>query len=624
MPSNNLKPELSIIIPCYNCEKTLEEALESCYHQDLNIPFEIVLVNDKSTDKTLGLMIQLEKKYPHVRCFFHEKNMGGGATRNTAVEKSLGKIIFCLDSDDILPKGTLSKMVSFLKEKKCDGVGIQTSIKFSGNDRDQITRIDEFGYAGEKIPFESLLEKNGLLCPLYSTFMITKESFLIIGGYPTKHGFDTQGFAWRFLMNGLTAYTCPGAKYLHRIDYHESYYLREYKAGKINLNWNLVLNEFIFVFSPRTQEIIKNKDLNDEDNILIDDLKRLNNPWAENIKEILNPEYIKEHLAKIENTDIFQKRNNLISRNSIRGILKRINKKMKSKINILKAIIKARNNRFDLLLAFTALKIRKIFRKDLNILKKGSEKVDIVIPTVSKDYELMNEMIEALKLNIYHDVNNIYIVSQKNEEIEKYCREKAYIFIDEISVLGYGKDSIHYKVNGVDRSGWIFQQLLKLSGDRFTEMKNYIIVDSDTILIKPHLFIKDGRFVFIESEEWHDYYFKSFEKIFGYPSNNNVSYTAHMMIFNTDKLLEMKKQIETLHGISWDKAYLSTIDENEPSCVSDYDNYANWMRINHPAETTFTPFYNIALSRNMLLPLTELTKKYSEKLKSISFHHYKN
>lgn len=253
--------KLSIIIPCYNCQETLLEAVDSIYRQDLVEPFEIVMVNDVSTDDTWQLMQKLESEHPEIKIFRHEKNLGGGATRNTAVEKSSNDIIFCLDSDDILGDGTLNKMINFLVEKNCDAVGVSTSVKFRNKNIKDIAFTNNFGYVGEKIPFEGLFSSQK--CSLYSVFMFTKRAFEIAGAYPTNHGFDTQGFAWRFLANGLVAYTCPETTYLHRINFHRSYYTREYEEGRLSHNWFKVFEEFLYLFNIETRLKLLQANLND-------------------------------------------------------------------------------------------------------------------------------------------------------------------------------------------------------------------------------------------------------------------------------------------------------------------------------------------------------------------------
>ncbi len=315
-----MKLELTIIIPCYNCADTLEEAVESCFKQNLT-SFEVVLVDDGSSDRTREVMHSLAKKHSEVKVFFHEKNQGGGATRNTAVKHAEADIIFCLDSDDILPDGSLSTMLSFMKEKNCDAVGVHKSIKFRGANKNDVIRVDTFGHVGEKIPFEALLQKNGVLCSLYSTFMHTKKAFEIAGGYPVEHGFDTQGFAWRFLTCGLDAYTCPEASYLHRIEYKDSYYIREANAGKINYNWQDLLSEYLPLFNEETRQFILTFNCTDASRNLFEEFKERNSVFVDNYKELIGLHFKREKR-------VFQNRK-YISRSSFLGIIMRIKYKLK-------------------------------------------------------------------------------------------------------------------------------------------------------------------------------------------------------------------------------------------------------------------------------------------------------
>lgn len=292
MNSSSIK--LSIIIPCYNCEKTLREAVESCYKQGFEneSDFEIVMVDDGSTDNTKELMHTLASEHNNIQTFFNEKNQGGGATRNKAVTHSLGEVIFGLDSDDMLPPGTLLKMYTFLKEtaKKsvCDGVTIHRSIKFNGNSIHNIDHVDVSPYPGERIPFTSLVSKTKEFCPVSVTFMYTKDAFTKAGGYPTSHGYDTQGFGWRFLCAGLSAYTCPDAEYLHRIHASESYYLREYNSGKMNYNWRDILLEHQYVFSDKAQSFIRTFNYKDFTRNIMDDLINIDGFLVPNIEEVLS------------------------------------------------------------------------------------------------------------------------------------------------------------------------------------------------------------------------------------------------------------------------------------------------------------------------------------------------
>lgn len=269
------------------------------------------------------------------------------------------------------------------------------------------------------------------------------------------------------------------------------------------------------------------------------------------------------------------------------------------------------------------LRLKKIFRFDFldHPTNSDLEPIDIVIPTVSKDHSLLEKVLASLK-NIKQPINKIYIVSQPDEFIKAFCLQHQCVFVDERSVLGYGKEAITYQFSNLDRRGWIFQQLLKLSGNKFVERENYFIVDSDTILIRPHSLLEKGKFVLFENEEWNEPYFTAFKKMFGYPVQSRLSFTSHMMIFNTNRLKEMKDELENRNGQSWDQVYLSTIDQTEQSCVSDYDTYAGWLWIHYPETITRKPLYNCTRHRDELNSLEELTKKYDKKYRSISFHSY--
>jgi glycosyltransferase involved in cell wall biosynthesis len=289
---------LSIIIPCYNCEKTLKEAVTSCFNQNIPVPFEIIMVDDCSHDTTWSIMQKLATTHPEIKIYKHSKNQGGGATRNSAVKYSSGDVIFCLDSDDLLGPHTLGRMYTFLISHKLDGVGIHISKKFNGTNIDDIARIDTFGYTNSIIPKNALLEKKGgAMCPLYSTFMHTKKAFMICGGYPTHHGFDTQGFAWRFLMSNLRAQTCADTTYLHRINFHKSYYIREYESGRSNYNWLNIFLEHLPSFPQNIQDLIFNFDIRSSSN-LCDSIKDICSDLDNNNLNISKPTVIM-HLTHI-------------------------------------------------------------------------------------------------------------------------------------------------------------------------------------------------------------------------------------------------------------------------------------------------------------------------------------
>jgi len=284
--------------------------------------------------------------------------------------------------------------------------------------------------------------------------------------------------------------------------------------------------------------------------------------------------------------------------------------------------LKSRRQRIDLVVYFIWLLLKEFFKVSFIDKKEiDGPKIDVLIPTATKDYPLLADVLLSLK-NIYQPLNKIYVVSPDTKEIRAFCQNNNCLFIDEKEVLPYGKNAIAYKVGNVDRSGWLYQQLLKLSGDKFVEQDNYFVIDADTLLVNKINLIENHRFVFFQNKEWNNPYFVTFKKLFGYRAINKLSFTSHMMIFNKKMLEEMKREIETKYGQSWDKVYISMADPKEASCISDYDTYANWVLIHHPEFVLQKPLYNKGLSRSKLRPFAELEKIYNKNYKTISFHSY--
>ncbi len=93
-------PLISVIVPCYNVKDYLSECVESLVLQDLN-SYEILLVDDGSTDGTAGIVDDLAGKYPNVRAI-HKENGGLSSARNAGLDTARGTYIAFVDSDDLV------------------------------------------------------------------------------------------------------------------------------------------------------------------------------------------------------------------------------------------------------------------------------------------------------------------------------------------------------------------------------------------------------------------------------------------------------------------------------------------------------------------------------------------
>lgn len=111
------KTLVSVIIPSYNSEKFISETLLSVQNQSFT-QWEIILVDDCSTDNTLEIVAEFSKKDPRIKWFRLPQNSGTGIARNRALTEAQGRYIAFLDADDIWKPEKLQKQLDFLVSKK--------------------------------------------------------------------------------------------------------------------------------------------------------------------------------------------------------------------------------------------------------------------------------------------------------------------------------------------------------------------------------------------------------------------------------------------------------------------------------------------------------------------------
>ncbi len=118
--SEQITPEISVIIPVYNTEKYLEACLQSVLNDDCP-SFEIIIVNDDSPDNSQSIIEDYTGKHPSIVAIRQSHGRQGKA-RNTGLSKARGKYIFFLDSDDLLAPGALSYYHGLIERHDSDVV----------------------------------------------------------------------------------------------------------------------------------------------------------------------------------------------------------------------------------------------------------------------------------------------------------------------------------------------------------------------------------------------------------------------------------------------------------------------------------------------------------------------
>lgn len=111
-------PKISIIIPVYNAEQYLEDSLQSISNQSFQ-DFEILAINDGSTDLSLEILKKYQEKEPRLKVF-SQVNKGVSAARNLGLENANGEYVTFVDADDWLHPETLEKYIEIAKHEHRD------------------------------------------------------------------------------------------------------------------------------------------------------------------------------------------------------------------------------------------------------------------------------------------------------------------------------------------------------------------------------------------------------------------------------------------------------------------------------------------------------------------------
>lgn len=110
--------KVSIIIPCYEEEKTIKDVLDQILQINLGCEKEIIVVDDGSKDKTS----QIVKEYSEVRLIQHDSNMGKGAAIRSGLKRSTGDLLVIQDADLEYHPSQLPNLINLLIERKAHAV----------------------------------------------------------------------------------------------------------------------------------------------------------------------------------------------------------------------------------------------------------------------------------------------------------------------------------------------------------------------------------------------------------------------------------------------------------------------------------------------------------------------
>ena len=217
--SNN-SPFLSVVVPVYNVSKYLEECLDSVIQQSFK-DFEVLLINDGSTDDSLDLLEEVASRDSRVRVW-SQFNCGAGSARNRGIELASGKHLIFIDPDDIFATDhVFSDLIDAMDKSGALICGGSLSlIKPSGKIKSEFSFDESFYHVSyeREVPLEQIWTDYGWIRFMY-------DSSLFVDGkvrFPQLNWYEDPVFFLRAVEKAGCCKVVPVDVYHYRVGYKET------------------------------------------------------------------------------------------------------------------------------------------------------------------------------------------------------------------------------------------------------------------------------------------------------------------------------------------------------------------------------------------------------------------
>lgn len=248
--------------------------------------------------------------------------------------------------------------------------------------------------------------------------------------------------------------------------------------------------------------------------------------------------------------------------------------------------------------------------------------LDIVCVTRDAESEILPLSIASVHANLRHPVGTFWLIAPADSKLREMAARLGCRYVCEDELLPLRRKDIDYQFLDADRSGWLFQQLLKFSADQLVSNDRYLVLDGDTVLLKPQVFQHQGKDVLLHSEQFHAPYFDALMALLEIEPKTLLSCVAHHMLFDRGKLAALKAHVEARSGTDWVTAIRNATDLSDRSGFSEYETYGQWCLSAYPEQIHREFWYNIQAARKPGMTLKELMATYGQRHRSISFHWY--
>jgi glycosyltransferase involved in cell wall biosynthesis len=243
MSQNMKNPTVSVIIPTYNRENLIVRAIYSVLKQTYQ-DFEIIVVDDGSTDHTEDVIRQLQNKEKRIIYIKNKKNKGAATARNTGIREAKGKYIAFQDSDDEWLSGKLEKQMKMFKKAP-----LEIGVIYTGFWRIEADKK-------EYIPSDKIIKKEGYIhIELLKGNFVTTQSIVVRKECFEKVGMFEEDLPrlqdWELVLRL--------SKYYHFKFIDDPLLVSHHTPDSISANDEALIKAYELIINKHYQDFVKHK-----------------------------------------------------------------------------------------------------------------------------------------------------------------------------------------------------------------------------------------------------------------------------------------------------------------------------------------------------------------------------
>ena len=222
-------PKVSVIVPVYNSEQELRDCLDSLVEQTEK-DIEIIVIDDGSTDNSPEIEAEYQKKYPNIKVYRNERNLGQSETRNRGIELAEGDYIAFLDSDDYVNPGMYEELYQAAVDNNMPEL-IVTGLSFVKGNEYRKKDLTFIGKQSTTIihpmenPDQVFFESPSLCNKLFRKDTVKNYKFLDVSAW------EDIAFSFTRFLEANTVISKPTANYFYRRDVSNGVSAKNFKEN---------------------------------------------------------------------------------------------------------------------------------------------------------------------------------------------------------------------------------------------------------------------------------------------------------------------------------------------------------------------------------------------------------